>query len=360
MNRRTLIAASLCLGYCAAHADNIRFADRAVKALCVQNWDRDGDGELSTEEAAAVTTLGSVFKSSSYGTVFPELRYFTGLTKIDDYAFYKSSIQQVEFPSTVTAIGEYAFSESNISGELRVPGSVKEIKNYAFYSCNRLTSVVLEEGVESVGWHSLSGPISSLVLPSSLVFMKSMAIDPFVSNGTSSGVFLPEGDLWVYAKADTPASIDFFAFYFVFGYGHLVVSSDDAVEAYKAHDSWSQFGQYVSKGDVNADGLIDDEDADLLNDYLAGEDVTLKNIYLADINWDGRVDDDDLTALQDILDGHEGVITGVQAVDAQRTPASSSAVYSLDGRMVAQDDSALDALPKGVYIYRGRKIAVKK
>ena len=359
MNRRTLIAASLCLACCGLHAENIQFADRSVKALCLQHWDSDGDGQLSTEEAAAVTTLGEVFKSSSYGTVFPELRYFTGLTKIDDYAFYKSSIQHVEFPSTVTAIGEYAFSESNISGELRIPGTVKSISDHAFQQCRQLTSVILEEGVQTIGWKSFTGPIGILSLPSTLTYMSSMAIDPYVSAGSSSGVMIPEGDLFVYVHSTTPPAVHDYAFYYIFADCHLVVPTG-FIEAYKAAYAWSNFREYLEYGDVNADGLIDDEDADLLNDYLAGEDVTLKNIYLADINWDGRVDDDDLTALQDILDGHEGVITGVQAVDAQRTPASSSAVYSLDGRMVAQDGSALGALPDGVYIHRGRKIVVKK
>ena len=36
-------------------------ADATVKSICVQNWDTNGDGELSFSEAAAVTSLGTVF-----------------------------------------------------------------------------------------------------------------------------------------------------------------------------------------------------------------------------------------------------------------------------------------------------------
>ena len=36
---------------------NIVFADPNVKALCVANWDTDGDKELSYAEAAAVTDV---------------------------------------------------------------------------------------------------------------------------------------------------------------------------------------------------------------------------------------------------------------------------------------------------------------
>jgi hypothetical protein len=58
----------------------ITFADANVKAICVANWDTNGDGELSEEEAAAVTSLGVVFKGNTEITSFDELQYFTGLT----------------------------------------------------------------------------------------------------------------------------------------------------------------------------------------------------------------------------------------------------------------------------------------
>lgn len=61
---------------------NIKFADANVKALCVANWDTDGDGELSDFEAAAVTDIGTVFKGQSEITSFNELEYFTGLHAI--------------------------------------------------------------------------------------------------------------------------------------------------------------------------------------------------------------------------------------------------------------------------------------
>ena len=45
-----------------AWCDNITFADEEVKAICVKNWDTNGDGELSKTEAAAVKNLGTLFK----------------------------------------------------------------------------------------------------------------------------------------------------------------------------------------------------------------------------------------------------------------------------------------------------------
>ena len=52
----------------------IVFADANIKAICVSNWDTDGDGELSKAEAAAVTNLGTVFKDNTEITSFNELQ----------------------------------------------------------------------------------------------------------------------------------------------------------------------------------------------------------------------------------------------------------------------------------------------
>lgn len=365
MNKKTIaIIIALC-SVCLLHAEGengdivetIDFRDSQVKALCVANWDDDGDGELSMTEAAAVTGLGSVFRENKNIASFEELQYFTGLTEIVDSAFYKSTIQTVAFPETVTKIGMYAFSESSISGELHIPGTVLEICNYAFYSCSQLTAVILEEGVEIVGWNSFSGPIHTMLLPTTLSYMKSMAVDPYTNAEPSSGMFFPKGDLWVFSYAVIPALINNFAFYYIYDDCQLVVPYG-SIEAYKAESGWSRFANYYELGDVNADGSVNHLDVTLLTQYLDGEEVSLKNFYLGDVNADGVVDENDSQALDDLLNPIIGIATGVQtAVDV--STASSSTIYTLDGRLVAHDLSALSSLPNGIYVNNGRKIVVK-
>ena len=90
--------------------ERIQFADATVKALCVANWDIDNDSELSEAEAAAVTSLGSIFRKKKEITSFNELRFFTGLTSIGDEAFFDcSGLTSVTIPNSVTSIGNYAF-----------------------------------------------------------------------------------------------------------------------------------------------------------------------------------------------------------------------------------------------------------
>ena len=85
----------------------IRFEDPEVKRICVENWDKDGDGELSMEEAAAVSSIGTMHIPS--GKKFNELRYFRswnprhGVT--NDIVFFDDTIGEVTIPHHIMQVG---------------------------------------------------------------------------------------------------------------------------------------------------------------------------------------------------------------------------------------------------------------
>ncbi len=153
-------------------SEQIDFADTAVEAICLTNWDTNGDGCLTVAEAAAVTDLGKVFKSNTSITSFDELQYFIGLTEIGDQAFSNcSNLTSIIVPDNVITIGYAAFEfcsslTSLILGKsvqtisplggcmygcrslqsIVIPASVTTINGYVFNECDNLMSIVVEHG----------------------------------------------------------------------------------------------------------------------------------------------------------------------------------------------------------------------
>ena len=124
---------------------NITFADANVKEICVANWDTNGDGELSEDEAAAVTSLGTVFKGNAEITSFDEISYFTGLTGFEDDAFNGcSGLTSFTIPSNITSIGRRAFYNCSGLTTITIPESVTDIYNHVFSYCTGITSITVE------------------------------------------------------------------------------------------------------------------------------------------------------------------------------------------------------------------------
>ena len=155
-------------------AEIIEFADAKVKTICVTYWDTDHDGELSKEEAAAVTTLSvadkqhSAFYENNEITSFDELQYFTGLTQIPNFAFCRcSNLTSIVLPNTIKTIGSNAFGYCHLARvdlpesleelgssafiytwieTLYIPKNVRTIGTDLFFGCNGLTSVTVATG----------------------------------------------------------------------------------------------------------------------------------------------------------------------------------------------------------------------
>ena len=134
----------------------IEFADAKVKEICVNNWDKNKDGELSLGEAAVVNDLNQVFFCNYDITSFNEFQYFIGLTTIDGRDFYGcSNLTSIIIPNNVTEISPYTGWPS------------------AFQWCGRLASVTLGNKVETIGADSFTGceSLTSIVIPNSVTYI---------------------------------------------------------------------------------------------------------------------------------------------------------------------------------------------
>ena len=122
---------------------NITLADSKVKALCIANWDYNDDGELSEAEAAAVTSIGTMFRDNTEITSFDELPYFTGLTAIESRAFSGcSNLVSISLPN-VSTIDYAAFAGCSSLTKINIPRSVRSIDDHAFNGCNSLQKVTV-------------------------------------------------------------------------------------------------------------------------------------------------------------------------------------------------------------------------
>ena len=134
-------------------AHNIVFADAKVKEICVANWDTNGDGELSTDEAAAVTTLAvgnkSVFIGNEEITSFDELQYFTGLTALDLNPFYGcNNLTSIVLPETIKKISSSTFAGCNLT-RIVLPESLLSIYQNVFKQTD-LETIYIPKNVKTI------------------------------------------------------------------------------------------------------------------------------------------------------------------------------------------------------------------
>ena len=131
--------------------DIIRFLDNAVKIRCVMNWDTDGDNELSKAEAAKVTSLDDVFRECDAIVAFDELKYFTGLTEIEPYAFCRAlNLHKITLPESIKSIGGCAFAYCYRLKQLNINEGVTKIGYGAFAGCRSLKSITIPGRVEEI------------------------------------------------------------------------------------------------------------------------------------------------------------------------------------------------------------------
>ena len=169
----------------------IQFADAEVKRICVENWDTDGDGELSEEEAAAVTDLNGAFARNTTIGSFNELKFFTGLTMIPDNSFYYcSTLKQIRIPKGVKELGTGAMWLCTSLTQIDLPDGLITINPGALAQCKSLESINIPSSVETIGFEAFHGcsSLESIVIPS---LVKEIAHQTFAECTSLKNVQLP-------------------------------------------------------------------------------------------------------------------------------------------------------------------------
>ena len=207
----------------------ITFADPAVKAICVQNWDTNGDNELSYAEAAAVTSLGQVFQNAfqAEGTIvtFDELQYFTGLTSINDNAFAGCwRLSSITLPPHVGAIGNNAFGMCSALTSITLPNTVTSIGDNAFQYCMNMTTIEFPDALTTIGSRTFDYclGLTSVEIPASVT---SIGLNPFTGCNNLASITVAEGNT-VYSSPNNNALVETATHKLVSGLNNTVIPDD--------------------------------------------------------------------------------------------------------------------------------------
>lgn len=211
----------------------IKFADPEVKRICVENW--GSDGEITYEQAAAVTGIGQAFKGNTVITTFDEFKYFTGVAEVATSAFEGcTSLDSITFPANLTTIDDLAFKLCSFENENLVLDNITFIKEGAFNN-TKLRSVVMPE-IGSVGGAYSDGYTTFGFCPNLeyLFFGKDIRdISPYILKRSNESVVM------IVAATTPPAFIgDSFDYS---GAPAAIYVPEASLEAYKTATNWSRY-----------------------------------------------------------------------------------------------------------------------
>ena len=200
-----------------------------------------------------------------------------------------------------------AFDGCSNMTSIIIPNSVTSIGSSAFRGCSSLTSVALPDGLEKMeyGLFENCPLLTCLNIPNNVTyietgFTKGSSLDKVaIGSGIQKLVQLAIGKKLtaLAVLATTPPNFDVDQFTV-----NYIYVPKGCVAAYK--DAWSGPKTdilEIVKGDVNLDGVVDDDDVDALGAYIVGEYPSCFFAVLADLNGDKSIDAGDLVELIDIV-----------------------------------------------------------
>ena len=121
-----------------------------------------------------------------------------------------SSLSKIVIPTSVTSIGDWTFSGCSSLSEVVIPSSVNSIGNSAFSGCSSLSKIVIPTSVTSIGDWTFSGcsSLSEVVIPSCVNSIGGWA---FKDCGSLSTIVIPSsvtsiGD-WTFNECNFPDNL---------------------------------------------------------------------------------------------------------------------------------------------------------
>lgn len=173
----------------------IRFVDAKVKEKLVSAFDTNQDGELSYDEASAVSSAEAI--KSAFGNIktynsFDEFRYFTGIPQIIPEMFSGwTMLSSIALPEQIQSVGKSAFDNCVKLSTIDIPEGVTSIAESAFSGCINLISIALPSSLTSIGSRAFSrcNNLASITIPEGV---STIDICTFYECGSLSSITIPE------------------------------------------------------------------------------------------------------------------------------------------------------------------------
>lgn len=162
----------------------------------IQSCTYTGGGYIIIPNVLDGVTVVGIANTDPYNPMFTGLTSVVlpeGLTSIGNYAFAENSLSgELVLPEGVSRIGSGAFRENSLSGELVLPEGLIFIGSYAFDDNSLSGDLVLPEGLTTINDASFRNNSfnGELVLPEGLTFIGTNA---FQGNSFTGVLVLPEG-----------------------------------------------------------------------------------------------------------------------------------------------------------------------
>ena len=212
------------------------------------------------------------------------------VVKIKNLAFMNNTtLESLSFENAInlTTIGVYSFAGCTSLGAVSIPWGISDVSIAAFKGCTSMTDVQYYSKSNAVSNECFSGctSLTDVTLGDEITSIGNYS---FGYCSSLEYIALPKSITSISPTAFYETPVTFGVYYDSYAYHYAIENNIE----YRLLDG-------VKLGDVNGDGIVNVDDATLIQKYLA-ELETIDGIYLqaADSNEDTEIDVSDATAIQ--------------------------------------------------------------
>ena len=154
---------------------------------------------------SSVTAIGDSAFSRCYSLT--QIIIPNSVTTIGNWTFNNCySLTQITIPNSVTTIGNWTFNNCSSLTQITIPKSVTSIGEEAFYKCSNLSQITIPESVTAIGDEAFSGcySLTQITIPSSVTAIGGWA---FYGCSSLTQITIPDsvtaiGD-WAFSGCDS-------------------------------------------------------------------------------------------------------------------------------------------------------------